>query len=434
MRRISAMNPGPRMRLDASALAAIAVVVLMPVVASADAYTDARASLVAAYEAADYKAMRGAAQEALVARPGYPGALFNLALAQLLDGDTDASLGTLERLLAMRIDFGIADVEDFAPLQEHPGWQRYADAVAKLNAPVGAAAVAFTLDEPQFIPEGIALDSRGRLYLGSIRDGRIVRVGDTPETLVSPGIGGHWSVFGMRIQNDEGLWFASASTPQFAGPRDRSAYKTGLFFLDAESGEVTRQARLPVSGEQQVLGDLVIVDGDTIIATDQADGVVYRYSIPDDKYTVLVDRGTFVSPQGLVLDATGEHLYVADYVGGLFRVALDTGAVQRVSTPDAVSDYGIDGLYRHGRQLVAIQNGIRPHRVVSLSLSDDGLAVNHAGILAMNLPEFDEPNLGVVAGDSFLFIANSHWNRFDRDNRLPEDLAGPVILEISLSD
>ena len=48
-------------------------------------YGDARAKMVAAYESRDYAAMRVAAREALDARPEYPGALFNLALAESLD-------------------------------------------------------------------------------------------------------------------------------------------------------------------------------------------------------------------------------------------------------------------------------------------------------------------------------------------------------------
>jgi hypothetical protein len=58
--------------------------------------------------------------------------------------------------------------------------------------------------------------------------------------------------------------------------------------------------------------------------------------------------------------------------------------------------------------------------------------VTAARVLARNLPEFDEPTLGVVAGDEFLFVANSHWNRFDRQGGLPVDLEGPIILRLSL--
>jgi hypothetical protein len=138
------------------------------------------------------------------------------------------------------------------------------------------------------------------------------------------------------------------------------------------------------------------------------------------------------SPQGLVLDASGEYLYVADYIGGLYRLRLATGEIERVTPLDTASDYGIDGLYRSGNKLIAIQNGIRPNRVVGFELSDDGAAVVASRILAMNLPEFDEPNLGVIRDNEFLFIANSHWNRFDRDGGLPDDLSGPVILSIAL--
>jgi hypothetical protein len=53
-------------------------------------------------------------------------------------------------------------------------------------------------------------------------------------------------------------------------------------------------------------------------------------------------------------------------------------------------------------------------------------------MLASNLKEFDEPALGLVRGSNFFFVANSHWNRFDRDNQLSEGLSGPIVLKLSL--
>ena len=69
--------------------------------ALADDYAVARSDMVAAYQASDFAAMRDAAHRALAARPGYPGALFNLALAQVLDDEPAASLATLRDLLAV---------------------------------------------------------------------------------------------------------------------------------------------------------------------------------------------------------------------------------------------------------------------------------------------------------------------------------------------
>ncbi|MCJ7591617.1 MAG: hypothetical protein MUO51_09705, partial [Woeseiaceae bacterium] len=62
----------------------------------------------------------------------------------------------------------------------------------------------------------------------------------------------------------------------------------------------------------------------------------------------------------------------------------------------------------------------------------NGLAITGGRVLAANLEQFDEPTLGVIWGDEFYFVANSHWNRFDGENNLPDGLAGPIILKVKL--
>jgi hypothetical protein len=368
-----------------------------------------------------------AAEEALRARPGYPGAEFNLALAHVLAGDPDSALAVLQALLRKRVDFAVAEMDEFAAVRRLDGWDDYARAVRELREPVGAASVAASLDDSEFVPEGIAIGADGTLFLGSIRKGVLLANGAALSNRQ-----GHWSVFGMRFHDDGSLWFASAAVPQLHDVGEDLG-KTGLFRLDAQTGAITRAAVLQQFAPQQVLGDLVI-DDNTIYTTDSLTGAVYRYDIARDEYAELLPRGTLGSPQGLVLDAGGDHLYVADYTGGLYRVRLDDGALEKLRIAADVSDHGIDGLYRYGDRLIAIQNGIRPHRVVSFGLDDDGLTVSESRILAANLAEFDEPTLGAISGDDFYFVANSHWNRFDRDNQLPGGLSGPIVMKLSLDD
>ena len=366
-----------------------------------------------------------AAEKALLTRPAYPGAMFNLALANVLNGNPEAALAILNDLLDSGIDFAVAGMDEFAPVTALPGWDAYERGAESLHEPIGRADVALQSDRDRFVPEGIAIGADGSFYLGSIRRGLLLRDDD-----VISDRQGHWSVFGMRFHDDGSLWFASAAVPQFEGVAEDNG-KTGLFRLDVDSGEITRAAILPQFEFEQVLGDLVIA-GENIYTTDSLTGAVYRYDIGEDAYTAIVERGELGSPQGLVLDATGDHLYVADYIGGLYRISLSDGAMQKLRVPSGMTDYGIDGLYRHGNKLVAIQNGIRPHRVTAFELDDDGLSIRRGWTLVANLPEFDEPTLGVVRGDDLYFVANSHWNRFDRDNRLPEGLTGPIILKLSL--
>ena len=412
-----------------SSLIGLLTLLSLGAVADDDEYTFARAELVAAYQAQNYPEMIIAAEAALGARPEYPGALFNLAFAQALADESAESLATLERLLAKGIDYGADNLDEFAAVRELPGWADYAAGIEKLYTPVGQASVALQLDDGQFVPEGIALDDDGDFLLGSIRKGQLIRANGKVELLSDRA--GHWSVFGMRFDERGDLWFASAAVPQLADAGGNIG-SSGLFCIDVETGDVTREVILPQSEDDQVLGDLVIESG-SIYTTDSLTGALYRYSIDEDRYETLAEPGTFGSPQGLVFDDSGAYLYVADYIGGLYRVSLADGSRDRLIVPKDISDHGIDGLYRHGTELIAIQNGIFPHRVVAFQLSDDGLGIDGVRTLVANHELFDEPTLGVVQGDEFFFVANSHWNRFDENNELPVDLSGPTILKVSLA-
>lgn len=400
------------------------VLMLCAGVAYADDYLDARKQLIAAYEAGDHAAMVEAASKGLEARPAFPGGLYNLAFSHALAGDHDAALAVLLRLAAMRIDYSIETNPAFEGLRDHPDYSTYLSAIDAARQPVGKPDVAWSFEDGQFVPEGIAIRD-GTLYLGSIRKGMILRQepGKKAEILLQDGPAG--SVYGMRWIDGK-LWFAAADTDQFIGEADAT---TGLYVLDTKSGVLDSSYPLPATDGWQTLGDLV-VHGDRIITADQTDGRLYAFDRASGQFDVLLDRGSLRSPQGMVVD--GDHLYVADWNGGLFRLSLQGGDVQRVAAPDDTSLYGIDGLYREGTWLIAIQNGIQPNRVTALRLAEDGERVTESRILAMNHPEFDEPNLGVVYDGAFYFVANSHWNRFDRDNNLPDDLAGPIVMRVAL--
>ena len=76
--------------------------------------------------------------------------------------------------------------------------------------------------------------------------------------------------------------------------------------------------------------------------------------------------------------------------------------------------------------LIAIQNGIRPYRVVRLRL--DELPQRHSHpleVLESNHTLFDEPTTGAVVRDRYYFIGNSHWPAF-ADGKTPDTEAlGP---------
>jgi hypothetical protein len=72
--------------------------------------------------------------------------------------------------------------------------------------------------------------------------------------------------------------------------------------------------------------------------------------------------------------------------------------------------------------------------VVRVSLSKDLGRVERLEVLEANNPVFLEPTLGVLAEDTFFFIANSQWPLVDDNGKLAADdkLQDPLVLKMKL--
>ena len=118
----------------------------------------------------------------------------------------------------------------------------------------------------------------------------------------------------------------------------------------------------------------------------------------------------------MALADQGRALIVADYGSGLHRIDLATGEDEPITEPDAFTLTGIDGVVADGGDLIVIQNGSLPQRVVRLTLSPDARNVRSARVLLAN-PKLAggeaDLTLGPVAGTgerpAFIFVARSGW-------------------------
>jgi hypothetical protein len=114
-------------------------------------------------------------------------------------------------------------------------------------------------------------------------------------------------------------------------------------------------------------------------------------------------------------------LLVADHANGLLRVDLTTRAVRRLEFPPDTTLIGLDGLARAPNgDLLAIQNGLKPARVLRLALDASGESVMAVTVLESAHLNMPAPSLGCVAtsGD-FFFIGNAGWSRFEGDEIKP---------------
>jgi sugar lactone lactonase YvrE len=397
----------------------------------AEHYRDA----VAAYQAGDAAAFVAAARSAREARPDSPAAAYLLSAALATAGQGSESRELLGGLADQGLHFTPGEEPAFASLelaQNAPGLlQRLQDN----GQPVGEASVTLTLDEGRFVPEGLAWDAkRQRFLLGSVHQRRVVSIdADGHVTdFIAPGQDGLLSVFGMQVDaRGDSLWLATSGLRESGDIPDEWRGRAGILQFDLADGELIQSHWLSPDGREHVLGDLQLLPEGGVLTTDSLTGEVLRLEPSTGRFETVVPAGRLVSPQGIALAEDGFSAWVADYRGGIFHLDLADGRLQKIAE-GGTTHHGIDGLYRHGQWLIAIQNGQRPHRVVALKLQSGGLGVEGFEVLAAALQDFDDPNLGAIVDGRFHFNANSHWPQFDRDGGLPDGLSGPIVMSVPL--
>src|SRR5262249_32971924 len=157
--------------------------------------------------------------------------------------------------------------------------------------------------------------------------------------------------------------------------------------------------------------------------------VIYVIRDGSTSLDTLVRAGPLVSPQGLAPDRDGRRVFVADYALGIVAVDRRTGAVERVPRPREVAANAVDGLVLHGDQLIGVQNGVTPNRVVAFALDASHSRIVGTRTLARDTTRIREPTHLVAVGDDILYVANGGFGMYDEHGTLRPGVTqvAPVI-------
>jgi len=172
-----------------------------------------------------------------------------------------------------------------------------------------------------------------------------------------------------------------------------------------------------------LLGDVEADQAGRVYASDSITPRIVMLGPGEDVIRDLARDARFVNLQGLALDQRRGRLFVADYLAGLFAVDPDSGEAQVLANPTEAHLGGIDGLYLHRGDLIAIQNGTIPQRIVRLRLDPAGTTVLHLEVLQQQLPGWNEPTHGLVDNDRLYYLATSNWPAYDDDGNLRDGAA-----------
>jgi sugar lactone lactonase YvrE len=380
----------------------------------------------AAAEAQNLEGYLAKMEAAVALRPDFPRMYVNLAAAQVAAERPDEAIATLERLAKLGFSSPVEKSNDFAALRPRKEFQAVVKQLAANLHPKGSAEIVFSLREVTGLIEGIAWrEKTGEFYFGDV-NGRAVWVRDQAGGLrrLTPEGDELLGVFGLVIDEATGtVWAATSAVAAMRGFTPDMDGTAALAEIDLQSGAVRRT--IPVvrrAGDQQshVLGDLALGLDGSVLVTDSGGVTLWRLAPGGAALEPFVESNEFLSLQGIVI--LPENVAVlSDHANGLLRVDLSNRRVTRIESPAETSLIGLDGLTLTPEgQVLAIQNGLRPNRVLRIEFEGAAESVAAVSVLESGHMTMAAPSLGCLATDGdFFFVGNAGWTRFEDTGGAP---------------
>ncbi|HKQ15356.1 MAG TPA: hypothetical protein VJT80_18105 [Steroidobacteraceae bacterium] len=326
--------------------------------------------------------------------PASPPLRFMHAEALAMSGRTEPALAELHWLATSGYDYAFWERDSFAglPADETAALRT---AMTKFGAPKGKIARIVRLDRDGLDAEGI--DALGQDWIvGSMTNGSLYRVDRTgATTLLWQETEAGRRLFGVRYDPLRNLVWACSN-----GPDDRQA-RPQLLRIALKPLAVTRSA---VPDSRALCNDIALLPDGTVAISDSERGAVRQLN-GDGQWRTLAEPGSLGYPNGLTYVAEARRLVVAD-LRGLWAIDLEAPRLVGVEKPGTFIG-GVDGLYAVNGGLVAIQNGLRPHRVLRIALDPGTTQVQRVTVLASNVPELAAMTTAAMNGGEITVLAGS---------------------------
>ena len=374
------------------ALILAATLTLVASAAAARSYDDIMAEAQVAFEAEDYAALSNLLDEAQQERPYSLFIMRNRVLARVLNERMDEAISLVKDVADRGLVLQTPPHEAFDRLRAEPAFAPIAAQMAENAKPVGTETTVLENGADDLLPEAIALTRKRETLIGSVRNGKIIAIdksGAVREVAAAKG-----GVFDIELSKKE-LFAAVNNQLAYENSGAEPAFAAVVAY-DARTGAVLRSVRAP-EGEA-LFGDIELARNGDIYVSDSVTPRIMKLAKTADALEPFAADARFANLQGLALDEANRRLFVADYLTGLYSIDLGDGAITPLANPTGAHLGGIDGLYLYRGDLIGVQNGTSPQRIVRIALDKDAKTVDALTVVQQALPSWNEPTHGVAVG------------------------------------
>lgn len=299
--------------------------------------------------------------------------------------------------------------------------------------------IAFRINDPELIPEGIAYDAQTKtFFVGSTFKRKIVAIDAAGKVrdFTTEAQDGIYGVLGMRVDAKRRVLWAISSNAGGTMPArrlDKSCLGCStVTSYRLDTGNLLKKYELSNKPAVHFLNDLALAPNGDVFITDTVSGDIYRIAQGAEAMETFVSLGAGTFPNGIDFADDGRTLYVASAAG-----------IRRVNTADkTITPIGglgekvpsIDGLYFHRGRLIAIQPFEANRKVVRYALSGD--TISKTEVIEAEHESMKQPTTGVIVGDDFYYIANAQLQFFRamyKEGAYDKSaLADVVVMKVSL--
>lgn len=358
-------------------------------------------------------------------RPFNPELKFALIKSYAQQDKKTEAYNDLIALQSAGLSYPIGDKEGFENLKG-TGVFDYIEEGMKGNAlPFGEGKEAFTVSDNYsgMLFENMAYDKQGeRFLLGSIRAGAVYQYSEKGgfKEFVNPSnpTTGPWGIVDLAVdEKSDLLWLASATMPHYSGTTQANFGNAMISKLKLSTGELLKNYAMAKSAQPMLFTNLHVTRGQNIYFTNVFGSGVFKVASDSDQVESVIALPGLGSIKALTSNNAESVLYVSDYEQGIFLVNLETKQVAPLVSNKKGFVAGINDLFYDDGDLVAIQSGVQPERLMRYVLKDDLFMQNMFPIEASN-PEFNSLGNGVLVDDKVYYAANTQWANIDGMGRL----------------
>ncbi len=351
-------------------------------------------------------------------RPFNPEYRFMLVKAYALQDKKSAAYNDLITIQKSGLSYPVGDKEGFDLIKGTGAFDYIEENMVKNGQTYGKGEMAFSVSKNYsgMLFENIAFDKKGnRFLLSSIRSGDIYQYTEAEgfKKFIKSGnpSTGPWGGIDLVVDEESDiLWVSSATLPHYIGTTQANFGKAMISKYKLSTGELVNNFAMQNANQPMLFSALHLTAGKNLYFINAFTSDLFKIQKDGEQVEAVVALPSLNNIKALTSNSDETLLYLSDYDQGIFVVNFETSQVVPLIRKEDGFYAGINDLFYDQGDLIVIQGGVRPARLMRYVMQDDVIFKTMFPLEASH-EKFDSLGSGVLVDGYVYYAANSQWDK-----------------------